>query len=161
MRRPTPQVSVLLVTHNRLRMLQKCLSSLLDTTEGHDIEILVWDNASDDGTRQYLDELKRRNDVLRVIHSRKNVGLNAVALSVRLARGFYLVELDDDVLRFPTDWLPSLLAAFRTIPRAGYLAADVVQDDMTNGAKFPADAYRAVRYGDTVLEQGPTGAGAP
>ena len=39
---------------------------------------------------------------------------------------------DDDVVEFPDDWLSDMLAAFNTVPRAGYLAANVVQDEITN-----------------------------
>ena len=45
----------------------------------------------------------------------------------------------------------------RESPHAGYLAANVVQDERTNGAKPAADKYRAVDYAGTVLEEGPTG----
>jgi GT2 family glycosyltransferase len=152
-----PEVSILVVTYNRLRMLRECLASLLQQTGGTSFEIVVWDNSSSDGTREYLDGLARDHPALRVVHSRENVGLNAVALLVKLARGFYLVEMDDDVVFFPDDWLPRMLGSFRKIPRAGYLATNVVQDDLTNGAKPPLDQYEVVDYDGVVLEQGPTG----
>jgi GT2 family glycosyltransferase len=84
------------------------------------------------------------------------VGLNGVALSFKLARGFYLVELDDDVVRFPDDWLGKMLRAFKAVPKAGYLAANVVQDELTDGNKFSSEHYTPVDYGGIVLEHGPT-----
>jgi len=152
-----PEVSMVLITYNRLRMLEECLTSLLKTTRGEDFELIVWDNASTDGTKEYLDELSAANPKLRVIHSPKNVGLNGVARSVALARGHYVIELDDDVVEFPEGWLPQMVMAFKSIPDAGYLAANVVQDERTNGNKSAAENYEAVDYGGVVVEHGLTG----
>ena len=93
---------------------------------------------------------------MRVIHHPENVGLNAVALAVRLARGYYIVELDDDVVRFPDDWLAKMLHAFKKVPQIGYMAANVVQDEFTTGEKDIPEAYTVVDYDGVVLEHGPT-----
>jgi GT2 family glycosyltransferase len=147
-----PEVSIILITYNRLRMLRECMRSLLEQTSGDEFEILVWDNGSTDGTKEYLDELAAAHAYLRVVHHPKNVGLNGVARSVELARGYYILELDDDVVSFPDDWLSDMLRAFKTIPRAGYLAANVVQDELTNGNKPGPEEYTEVDYGGIVVE---------
>lgn len=148
----------MLVTYNRLPMLRRCLASLLEKTRGISFEIVVWDNASTDGTREYLDDLASRHDVINVIHNQENVGVNGVAAAVRRSRGFYLVEMDDDVIDVPDGWLAGMIEAFRAVPRAGYLAANVVQDDITDGAKPAEDLYVAAWYAsNVVIEHGPTG----
>lgn len=147
-----PRVSLIIITYNRLPMLRECMRSLLEKTKGHDFEVIVWDNASRDGTGHYLDELSAAHPYLRVFHSPKNVGLNGVARSVKLARGYYLVELDDDVISFPDDWLPDMLDAFHTVPRAGYLAANVVRDEITNGNRPGPEHYNAVDHDGVVVE---------
>lgn len=153
-----PVASIILVTHNRLRMLEKCVSSLLESTDGVPFEVIVWDNASDDGTREYLDQVAEASTVVDVIHSSVNIGVNAVAEGVKAAKGFYLVEIDDDVLSFPQGWLQKMIAAFDRVPFAGYLAANVVQDECTDGAKPPAGQYQVVDYGGgVVIEHGPAG----
>lgn len=151
-----PEVSVLLITWNRLRMLRECLGSLLKNTHGDNYEIIVWNNGSSDGTKEYLDEVTREHPEVRLVHHHANVGLNAVALSVKLARGYYIVELDDDVVRFPDDWLNKMLHAFKKVPKVGYLATNVVQDELTTGEKDPPEAYTAVDYDGVVVEHGPT-----
>ncbi len=151
-----PEASVLLITYNRIKMLRECLGSLLQNTLGDNYEIVVWNNASVDGTKEYLDELAATHPQMRVVHHPENVGLNAVALMVKLARGFYTVELDDDVLRFPDDWLNKMLYAFKHGPNMGYLAANVVQDELTTGEKDPPEAYTVVDHDGVVLEHGPT-----
>jgi GT2 family glycosyltransferase len=93
---------------------------------------------------------------MRVHHHPENIGLNGVALGVGLARGHYMVELDDDVVRFPEDWLPKLLHAFKKVPQIGYMAANVVQDEFTTGEKDIPEAYTVVDYDGVVLEHGAT-----
>jgi GT2 family glycosyltransferase len=66
------------------------------------------------------------------------------------------VELDDDVVRFPDDWLSAMLAAFKKVPQIGYLAANVVQDELTDGGKDAPEAYEVVDHEGVVLEHGPT-----
>ena len=153
-----PIASILLVTYNRLGMLKECISSILTNTGGMDWELIVWDNASTDGTGEYLDATIAAHPRARLIHSKENIGMNAYAACVRLARGEYLLCIDDDVVEVPQGWLTQMIQAFDAVPRAGYLAANVVQDSSTNGAKPTPDFYRPVDYGDgVVIEHGPTG----
>ncbi len=154
----TPEASILVVTYNRLKMLRKCLESILANTDDVSYELIVWNNASDDGTKEYLDEMASKYPQIRPVHSKENIGVNAVAETVKLAKGFYLIEMDDDVLEVPKGWLREMIRAFNKVPRAGYLAANVVQDENTDGAKPPIHFYRIVDYGDgVVIEHGPTG----
>jgi GT2 family glycosyltransferase len=151
-----PEVSIMLITWNRLRMMREGLLSLLEKTKGVDYEVIAWDNGSTDGTAEFLDEIAAEHPQVRVIHHPENVGLNGVALSVQAARGYYVIKLDDDVMRFPDDWLPKMLRAFKKVPQIGYMAANVVQDDLTTGEKEPPESYTAVDYDGTILEHGPT-----
>ncbi len=151
-----PEVSILLITWNRLRMLREGLESLLQTAHGDNYEVIVWNNGSDDGTKEYLDQIAVEHPQVRAIHYPENVGLNAVALAVGLARGYYIVELDDDVVRFPDDWLAKMLHAFKRVPKIGYMAANVVQDEYTTGEKDIPEAYEVIDYDGVVLEHGPT-----
>jgi GT2 family glycosyltransferase len=143
-----PEASILLVTFNRLRMLTECLASILANTGGVDYEVIAWDNASTDGTREYLDDLAAQEPRVRPVHAVANIGVNAVAETVKLARSFHMVEMDDDVLSVPPGWLPEMIRSFDRVPRAGYLAANVVQNDLTDGAKPPINWYHPVDYGD-------------
>jgi GT2 family glycosyltransferase len=153
-----PLASVVVVTYNRLRMLERCVSSVLANTTDVEFEVVVWNNASDDGTTEYLDAVAAHDPRVRVLHSSENVGLNGVARGVREARGVYIVEMDDDVLDLPPGWLAEMIRVFDAVPRAGYLAANVVVNDLTTGAKPPANHYRTRDFGDgAVVEIGPAG----
>jgi GT2 family glycosyltransferase len=139
-------------------MLKRCVASVLVNTLEVSYELIAWDNASTDGTGEYLDAIAASHPHVRVIHHSDNIGVNAVAACARLARGEYLLEIDDDVIEVPPGWLAEMIRVFEAVPRAGYLAANVVRDEFTNGAKPPQDNYRTLDYGDGVIvERGPTG----
>lgn len=63
-----PKVLALVVTYNRLEMLKECLSSIKEQTY-RNFDILVVNNGSTDGTKEYLDTL---NDIY--VINQENVG---------------------------------------------------------------------------------------
>ncbi|MBI4575675.1 MAG: glycosyltransferase family 2 protein [Planctomycetes bacterium] len=148
--------SVVLVTWNRLPFLQLALASLLRTTRFPDWELIVWDNASTDGTREWLAAVD--DPRVRVVAHGENIGLNAYRRAMELARGEFLVHTDDDVIAHPEGWLESLALAFLRLPVLGYLGTDVVQDAWTHGAKPSAFRYVDVPIGEGLTVQvGPVG----
>lgn len=151
------RIGICIVTHSRLDLLKKCLEAVVQTTGHLCREILVWDNASTDATRDYLIGMRAQTDI-RVIFHDKNIGTNAKGLALEALTGDYLVGIDDDVVFLPSNWIERMLDAFQTEPRLGYLALDVVQDESTNGAKPPEDHYFNRDYGNgLVLQFGPVG----
>lgn len=153
------QVSIFIVTHNRLEMLKKCCNSILPTLKNINYELIIIDNASDDGTKDFLEEIKKSFDRIRIITNEKNIGINSKSLGAEAAGGDYIIGIDDDVIMFPDGWVEKMVRAFRVIPKLGYLALDVIQDETTNGAKHPAELYYKEYYdnGNVILEVGPTG----
>ncbi len=156
-------IAVIVLTHNRAHLLERCVEDVLWRVSEKTQEIIIWDNASDDGTREYLEGV--HGPRIQVIRHSENIGTNAYAPAVKLTKAPYIVELDDDVIEAPHGWDAILLDAFLKIPQIGYLVADLKED--------PNDsAYRYLKYakeerkvftrkevnGVTILE-GPTGGG--
>jgi len=119
-------ISIVVLTHDRCHLLRQCVENVLLRTSPLTTEIVIWNNASRDGTRAYLDSL--RDPRIRVVHSPKNIGVNAYAEAFRSTAGRYLIELDDDVVDAPAGWDETLLDAFERLPHIGYLAANLVDD---------------------------------
>jgi glycosyltransferase involved in cell wall biosynthesis len=69
-----PLVSVCIPTYNGLPYLEECLASIRAQTVS-DIEILIIDDASSDGTPGFVERLKRREPRLRFYRNRRNLGL--------------------------------------------------------------------------------------
>jgi GT2 family glycosyltransferase len=156
-------IAIAVVTYNRLHLLRRCVDDALRRTSEKTREIVIWDNASDDGTREYLDALD--DPRLHVIHHSENIGTNAYARAFALTTQDYLVELDDDVIEAPTGWDEQMLDAFVRILRMGYLSANLVDDPNDSASQYmnylreERNAYtRREINGITILE-GPTGGG--
>ncbi len=150
-------ISFFIITYNRLDFLKKCIDSLLNSLKDINYEIIIWDNNSDDGTKEYLQAI--RNGRIKTILHNKNIGTNAKGYAAEMCKGDYLIGIDDDVIEFPAGWVQKMIYAYKNIPGIGYLVTDVVQDEYTNGAKFPEEYYTEKVYdkGNITLLWGPTG----
>src|SRR4029450_11306739 len=62
----SPEISVVVVTRDNLAFLRLCLESVLAGTE-RPCELIVVDNTSSDGTREYVARLAERNTDVRPI----------------------------------------------------------------------------------------------
>ena len=92
-------VSILLPTYNRLDMLKKALNSAINQTY-KDIEILVGDNCSQDGTEAYMLEEAKKDSRIKYHRWEENIGAyNNTARLITKIKGEYFVFLNDD------DWL--------------------------------------------------------
>jgi GT2 family glycosyltransferase len=156
-------ISVIVLTYNRAHLLPRCVEDVLLRTSEATREIVVWNNASDDETREYLDSVEHPR--IRVVHHDTNIGTNAYARAVQLTSCPYIVGVDDDVIEAPYGWDTTLLDAFRKIPNIGYLVADLKDDPNDSAyqylkyAKEVRKVYtRKVENGVAILE-GPTGSG--
>jgi len=156
-------IAVVVLTHNRAHLLERCVEDVLLRTSDVTKEIVIWDNASDDGTRDYL--RTARDPRIQIVHHPENIGTNAYARAVELTTSPYIVEVDDDVIEAPHSWDEMLLQAFLRIPKIGYLVADLKEDPNDSAylylkyAKEERNVFtRKEIAGFTILE-GPTGGG--
>jgi O-antigen/teichoic acid export membrane protein/GT2 family glycosyltransferase len=150
-------VSFCVVTHNRPQMLKKCIESLLSSTSSVNREILIWDNNSTEETTSFLKKTEAENNFIRVNYNKYNIGNNAKGKCIELAKGDFIIGIDDDVIEFPENWAQDFISAYKKIPLAGYLATDVIQNEHTDGAKQNPESYEAEKYKDVNLLVGPTG----
>lgn len=152
---PAPPVSIVLLTYNRLGFLQQSLAAALEQAD-QPIELIVWNNASTDGTAEWLQTVT--DPRVQVHHHPENIGVNAYEQAfAQYARGEWLVQLDDDVLQLPPHFLTRMQEAFAAFPELGYVALDVVRDEKTNGNKPEEYAYTEETRGDVTLQFGPVG----
>jgi len=102
--------SIVVITHNGLIFNRLCLETVLAHTAGHDFELIVIDNGSDDGTRAYLAKLADADARVRVLVNGRNMGFAAACnQGLGLALGEHLVLLNNDTMVAP-GWLSKLLA---------------------------------------------------
>lgn len=65
--------SIVIVTFNRLNLLKECIHNALNQSIPPESVIIV-DNASNDGTNEYLDELSKIEERIIVYHEEENLG---------------------------------------------------------------------------------------
>lgn len=108
-------VSVTIVTYNSGRYIKRCLESVL-AQKGPQVEIVVIDNNSTDGTR---DILERYEDRCTIVLNHTNIGFAAAQnQAIQLSRGNWVLTLNPDVLLMPY-FIQALLEAGRLDNRIG------------------------------------------
>lgn len=104
MNNDTPLVSVNIPTYNRLEKLKQSIDSVLAQTYKN-FEIVIIDDYSLDGTKNYLLELSQKNKKVKYIRHLTNMGLaNARNTGIKNSIGELIAFLDDDDM-----WLPEKL----------------------------------------------------
>jgi glycosyltransferase involved in cell wall biosynthesis len=88
------KMSIIILTHNALEYTKKCLDSIVANTIAP-FELIVWDNASTDGSVEYLSQ-NRRIDKLIVVEENCGVA-KARNECVAMAEGEVIIFLDNDV----------------------------------------------------------------
>lgn len=154
-------VAIVVLTHNRVHLLQKCVENVLLRTSEATREIVIWDNGSTDGTSDYLAILD--DPRIHVVRSETNVGFNGYARAFRMTTAPFMVELDDDIVDAPDGWDASLRDAYLRLPDVGFLAADLVDDphDVASHVRHhvrPQEYVEAEEHGVRLL-LGPAGSG--
>lgn len=105
---PAPELSIILATLNE----RDSLPRLLDDIGGQPLpsyEIVVVDDGSTDGTREFLQELSRKDGRVRpIFHEGRQSLLQAHCQGIEVARGDLAIIMDAD-LQHPPEILPSII----------------------------------------------------
>src|SRR3972149_17852 len=89
------QLSVVIVSYNTKELTLKCIDSVLANSSGLDIEIVVIDNNSTDGSVQGLRKL--RVDKIKTVENSENLGFaKAVNQGIKLSSGEHILLLNSD-----------------------------------------------------------------
>ena len=108
-----PLASIIVVTYNNLGYTRLCLESVYTRTAFPKFEVIVVDNASQDGTREFLHEFAQAHPTCRVILNETNEGFaRANNRGIAAARGDYLVLLNNDTV-VTRPWLSRLIFHLR------------------------------------------------
>jgi len=107
-----PKISVVIPTRNRLPYLQDCLQTALNQLPA-DMEIIVADNATTDGTREYLASL---GDKVRTTRSEEPLAMSENwQRALDMVRGEWVIFIGDDDCLMP-DFFPAAMSAIQAFP---------------------------------------------
>jgi GT2 family glycosyltransferase len=154
------EASVVVVAPNGLAFTRFCLESVLLNTWQVDAELVVVDNGSQDGTREYLAAIAERDSRVLVIRNDENVGFApAVNQGLAAATGDVVVVLNNDTIVPPT-WLGRLSAHLER-PEVGLVGpttnrsgneAEVDAPYRTYGEMLQLSERRAAEHGGSAFD---------
>jgi GT2 family glycosyltransferase len=123
---PAVSASVVVVNWNGREHLQVCLGSLLQQTLAN-IEVIVVDNASSDGSVDFIRE--RFGSAVTLLEQRENLGYSGgLNVGLQAARGRYLMALNSDTEVAP-ECLAALVDAGDRFPNSGSFAPKILAFD--------------------------------
>ena len=114
-----PRVSIIIATHNRRELTGACFESLFRNTCWPNFEVIVVDNASTDGTVDYLRDMVARQANVSLIVNDSNAGFApANNQGICHASGDFIVFLNNDT-RVTRGWLGRLVGSLERDGRIG------------------------------------------
>lgn len=101
-----PLVSIVIPTHNRVDFLKRALASVFAQTI-QDFEIIVVDDASSDGTDEFLSKLSGKDERVLCMRNGSSLGGGGARnIGINVCRGKWVAFLDDD-----DEWVEEKLEA--------------------------------------------------
>lgn len=122
-------LSSIVLSWNRSALLKRTIESYIGTTQHGETELFVVDNASTDGSPEYLRDLESQLPI-HVIYLRENIGGDAYNHAIPLARGD-LIHLSENDQEFLPGWLDHVMRSFTVFDDLGQLSlfSDVPTDE--------------------------------
>lgn len=118
-------VSVIIISYKRLEVLKETIDSLRED-DGFD-EVVLVDNCSQDGTKEYGQQMEQEWDKLRFFPLDENKGVAAGRnYAVKQARGDILVFLDDDAIFRKKGYFSEIVSEFEKEEKLGVIAFQII-----------------------------------
>jgi GT2 family glycosyltransferase/glycosyltransferase involved in cell wall biosynthesis len=132
------RVSLVVLTYNNLELTQACLASIEANSDYPNLEVIVVDNASSDGSREWLRDWEQAGSAAgharRLVLNADNLGFSAGNnVGLRASTGDFLVLLNNDTYVTP-GWVRTLIAHFRRDARLGLVGP--VTNNIGNEARI-------------------------
>ncbi|HXG07347.1 MAG TPA: glycosyltransferase [Nitrososphaera sp.] len=110
-------VSVIIPVYNQKEMIEIVIDAIYQSTYKN-IEVVVVNDGSKDGTKEVLDELARKYPQLKVIHKKNEGKRKAVATGFFNSKGGYVVLIDSDSV-VDKHAITEFMKAFKSDPKIG------------------------------------------
>ncbi len=117
------KVSVIIVNYNVKYFLEVCVHSVLRAASGYQVEVLIVDNNSTDGSQSMI---RQRFPTAHLIENKENLGFSkANNQAVAIAKGEYILFLNPDTV-MPEDFFLKTLTYMDAHPEAGALGPRLI-----------------------------------
>jgi hypothetical protein len=119
-------LSIIIVNYNVKEFLQNLLHSITKSASNIQYEIIIVDNASDDGSVEFI---KEKFPDVKLIANKKNLGFSkANNLGLKIALGKYILLLNPDTL-LREDTLQKMIDFFESTSDAGLAGCKILNPD--------------------------------
>jgi len=123
-------ISFILVNYNTLKLTNEAINSILNSFCNKDFEIIVVDNASTDGSKEFFENIEIENFIY--IYNDNNVGFGkANNIGFKYSHGEYIYILNNDTLLHTKDIENIVLEKFNKYYNLGVLTTKVQYEDGT------------------------------
>ena len=119
-------ITIILPTYNRLLKLKKAIDLL--TNQSFDANLIIINDASEDGTKEYLSKLQLPR--LTVIHNIKNLGLQkSLNIAIEKTKTKYIARLDDDDFWIDVNKLKKQIKILEENPTIGVIGTAYIDEE--------------------------------
>lgn len=133
----TPIVSVVVITYNQEYCLAQTLDAILGQHCDFDIEVIVGDDCSTDGTRAIIAHYAERYSNIKALYNEKNLGLVGNYIStIRHCTGRYIAMCDGDDVWIKEDKLQRQVDLLESTPTVGLVYTDVEMNATITNQKY-------------------------
>jgi GT2 family glycosyltransferase len=126
-------ISIIIVNYNGSGFIEDCLESIGERLAGEEnpvsYEVIIMDNASSDGSPEYLKKFCSQKEDFRLIENNRNIGFGAASnKGAKQAKGDFLLFLNPDC-RILESGMNNVLHLYREKKDAGALGVKILNSD--------------------------------
>jgi len=121
-------VSIIIVTTNELPLLKQCIQSIKQTLKKISIELIIVDNASTDGTKEYLSHIQIPFSFTVITNTHIEGFASNCNTGISHASGTFILLLNPDTRLYPAS-VAHLLHFMKTHTKAGICAPKLLNPD--------------------------------
>ncbi|ODS38358.1 MAG: hypothetical protein A7315_12510 [Candidatus Altiarchaeales archaeon WOR_SM1_79] len=127
-------VSVIILNTNELEDLKECVPSVLDQTYPN-YEVIIVDNASSDGSIEYIKNIKKKFANIRLVRNSENLGYaRGNNTGIEHASTEFVVILNPDTV-VERNWLEEMVLAIKKDPMIGMATPKIFMYNENKGSK--------------------------
>lgn len=142
----SPLVSIIVLNYNGIHYIGDCLTSILDT-DYPNFEVLFIDNASNDGSPQYVEKNFVDHRMRIVIHEQNFGFAEGNNRGVKYAQGEFIALLNNDT-KVTRSWLTELIKIMKRDPQIGVAQSKLLR--MDNPKLFDTCGHMLTQFGFTI-----------
>ncbi len=106
-------VSIIMPIRNEADYIEQAIKSILDSDyPAEQVEILVIDGMSDDGTREIIEKLSNQNNRIKLIDNPKRIVPTAMNIGLKASHGDIFIRIDGHA-KIPTDFISESIKCLR------------------------------------------------